>query len=98
MRLVTGTVDSTTTAGYMPGAAPITVSVTVDGDGTMVGAQVVGGPGAGKRIDTLATAIWAGLGAEDFAMADLSYAPPFSGVWDPVAIAARRAGEAAARS
>jgi NADPH-dependent 2,4-dienoyl-CoA reductase/sulfur reductase-like enzyme len=98
MRLVTGTVESTTTAGYMPGAAPLTVAVTVDGAGTMVGGQIVGGPGAGKRIDTLATAIWAGLGAEDFAMADLSYAPPFSGVWDPVAIAARRAGEAVTRS
>jgi hypothetical protein len=30
-------------------------------------------------------------------MADLAYAPPFSSVWDPVQIAARRAAEAARR-
>jgi pyruvate/2-oxoglutarate dehydrogenase complex dihydrolipoamide dehydrogenase (E3) component len=57
-------------------------------DGVLLGAQVVGGPGAGKRIDVLATAIWAGMTAEDLSMSDLSYAPPFSPVWDPVALAA----------
>jgi NADPH-dependent 2,4-dienoyl-CoA reductase/sulfur reductase-like enzyme len=92
-----GTVESSTTAGYMPESAPMTVAVTVDADGTIVGGQIVGGRGAGKRIDTLATAIWAGLGGHDFSMADLSYAPPFSGTWDPVTIAARRAADAAAR-
>jgi hypothetical protein len=29
----------------------------------------------------------------DLAMTDLGYAPPFSSVWDPVQIAARRAAE-----
>jgi len=92
-----GRVESTTTAGYMPEAAAMTVAVTVDHDGVMVGGQIVGGRTAGKRIDTLATAIWARMRGHDFAMADLSYAPPFSGTWDPVAIAARRAADAAAR-
>lgn len=92
-----GTVESSTTAGYMPDAADMTVAVTVDADGTMVGGQIVGGRGAGKRIDTVATAVWAGMSGHDFAMADLSYAPPFSGTWDPVMIAARRAADAAAR-
>jgi hypothetical protein len=50
---------------------------------------VVGGPGSGKRIDVLATAIWAGLTAEDLAGTDLSYAPPFSPTYDPVVVAAR---------
>ena len=46
----------------------------------------------GERIDVLATAIWAGLTAEGFAGSDLSCAPPFSPVYDPVAVAARVAG------
>ncbi len=93
-----GTVDSSTTAGYMPGKQSMTVTVTVSADGTLLGGQIVGGRGAGKRIDTLATAIWAGMNGHDFAMADLSYAPPFSGTWDPVAIAARRAADTAAKA
>ena len=46
--------------------------------------------GVGKRIDTVATAIWAGLTADDVIDLDLAYAPPFSPVWDPVDIAARQ--------
>jgi NADPH-dependent 2,4-dienoyl-CoA reductase/sulfur reductase-like enzyme len=89
----TETIEGTTRAGYHPGAAPITVEpVSGSGSGQLLGAQVVGGPGAGKRIDVLATAIWAGLTAEEFAGSDLSYAPPFSPVYDPVAVAARVAG------
>jgi hypothetical protein len=49
----------------------------------------VGGPGSGKRIDVLATAIWAGMTAEQLAGSDLSYAPPFSPTYDPVVVAAR---------
>lgn len=80
---------SRTRAGYYPGGSPITVKLSVrSDDGVLVGAQVVGGPGSGKRIDALATAIWAGMTVDDLAMADLSYAPPFSPVWDPVVFAA----------
>jgi hypothetical protein len=35
------------------------------------------------------------MSAEEFASLDLAYAPPFSPVWDPVLIAARKAAEAA---
>jgi NADPH-dependent 2,4-dienoyl-CoA reductase/sulfur reductase-like enzyme len=63
--------------------------ISETGSGRLLGAQVVGGPGSGKRIDVLATAIWAGLTAEDLAGCDLSYAPPFSPVYDPVVVAAR---------
>ena len=59
------------------------------GSGRLLGAQIVGGPGSGKRIDVLATAIWGGLTAEEFAGSDLSYAPPFSPTYDPVIVAAR---------
>ena len=61
----------------------------------LLGAQIIGGPGAGKRIDTVATALWSEMTASDLAMADLSYSPPFSGVWDPVNIAARKVAAAA---
>jgi NADPH-dependent 2,4-dienoyl-CoA reductase/sulfur reductase-like enzyme len=94
-----GTVESTTTSGYMPGAGLMTVKVLAErGTGRLLGAQIVGdGPGAGKRIDTCALALWNGMSADDLAMSDLAYAPPFSPVWDPVQIAARRAAQAAAR-
>ena len=63
--------------------------VVEQGSGQLLGAQVVGGPGSAKRIDVPATAIWGGMTAEDLAGSDLSYAPPFSPVYDPVAVAAR---------
>ena len=86
----TETIEGTTRAGYYPGTEQITVKLLSDaGSGLLLGAQIVGGPGSGKRIDVLATAIWAGLTAEGFAGSDLSYAPPFSPVYDPVIVAAR---------
>ncbi|MET0763400.1 MAG: FAD-dependent oxidoreductase [Blastococcus sp.] len=86
----TETIDATTRAGYFPGAAPITIKlITERGSGLLLGAQIVGGPGSGKRIDVLATAIWAGMTAEELAGTDLSYAPPFSPTYDPVVVAAR---------
>ncbi|NND85340.1 MAG: FAD-dependent oxidoreductase [Acidimicrobiia bacterium] len=91
-----GMVESSTIAGYMPGAASMTIKALCElGTGRILGGQIVGGHGAGKRIDTFAVAIWGGLGGHDLAMADLSYAPPFSGVWEPVMIAARRAADRA---
>jgi NADPH-dependent 2,4-dienoyl-CoA reductase/sulfur reductase-like enzyme len=69
---VTAHVDSTTRAGYFPGAKPIRV----------------------KRIDVLATAIWNEMSVDEVLALDLSYAPPFAPVWDPVLIAARKAFEA----
>jgi NADPH-dependent 2,4-dienoyl-CoA reductase/sulfur reductase-like enzyme len=83
-------IEATTRAGYFPGAAPITIKlITERGSGLLLGAQIVGGPGSGKRIDVLATAIWAGMTAEELAGTDLSYAPPFSPTYDPVVVAAR---------
>ncbi|SEP02223.1 FAD-dependent oxidoreductase [Trujillonella endophytica] len=84
------TISATTRAGYYPGAEEITVKLISErGSGALLGAQIVGGPGSGKRIDVFATAIWAGLTAEELAGSDLSYAPPFSPTYDPVLVAAR---------
>ncbi len=89
---VTVSVDSTVRAGYFPDAEPITVKLVVEkGSGRLLGGQIVGGPGAAKRIDVLATALYAELTVADLLHVDLSYAPPFSPVWDPVQAAARRA-------
>jgi NADPH-dependent 2,4-dienoyl-CoA reductase/sulfur reductase-like enzyme len=94
-RWLTVSVDSTTRAGYYPDAQPITVKMIAERrTGRLLGAQVVGREGAAKRIDTLAVALWNRMTVEDVAMLDLGYAPPFSPVWDPVLIAARKAADA----
>jgi NADPH-dependent 2,4-dienoyl-CoA reductase/sulfur reductase-like enzyme len=86
--------ESTTRAGYFPGAAPVTVKMVVErGTARLLGAQIVGGEGAAKRIDALALAVWNAMTVEELLAADLSYAPPYSPVWDPVVAAARRAAE-----
>ncbi len=86
------TIASSTRSGYYPGSGKITVKVISEtGSGRLLGAQIVGAPGSGKRIDTLATAITAHMTAADVEYLDLSYAPPFSPVWDPTQIAARKA-------
>jgi NADPH-dependent 2,4-dienoyl-CoA reductase/sulfur reductase-like enzyme len=86
----TEVIEGTTRAGYYPGAEDIAIKVLTErGSGLLVGAQIVGGPGSAKRIDVLATAIWAGMTAEELAGSDLSYAPPFSPTYDPVLVAAR---------
>lgn len=87
---VWSTIDATTHAGYLPDAAPMTVKLAAErGTGRVLGAQIVGGPGAGKRIDVVATALHAGLGVHDLIDLDLAYVPPLSSVWDPIAVAAR---------
>jgi len=86
--------ESTTRAGYYPGAAPITIKLIVErGTGRLLGAQIVGKEGAAKRIDALALAVWNAMTVDQLLAADLSYAPPYSPVWDPVVAAARRAAE-----
>jgi len=92
--VVAATIESTSRAGYYPGAAPLKVKVVADRPGgRMVGAQIVGAEGAAKRIDVLATAIWNRMTVDEVASLDLSYAPPFSPVWDPVLIAARKVAD-----
>jgi NADPH-dependent 2,4-dienoyl-CoA reductase/sulfur reductase-like enzyme len=94
-RWLTVTVDSTTRAGYYPDAAPITVKLVVEQrTGRLLGGQIVGREGAAKRVDVLAVALWNRMTVEEIALLDLGYAPPFSPVWDPVLIAARKAADA----
>ena len=95
---VVGRIESTTRAGYYPGAKPISVKILAQpGGGELLGAQIVGEEGAAKRIDVLATALTARFTVEDLLHLDLSYAPPFAPVWDPVLMAARKAWDAVQR-
>jgi NADPH-dependent 2,4-dienoyl-CoA reductase/sulfur reductase-like enzyme len=84
------TVDATTRAGYMPEPDGLTVKLLGERrTGRLLGGQLVGGPGAAKRVDAVAVALAGRMTAEDLMMADLGYAPPFSSTWDPVQVAAR---------
>ena len=51
----------------------------------------VGGVGAAKRIDVVAACITAGFDVHQILDIDFGYAPPMSPLWDPIAVAARRA-------
>ena len=91
---LTTVVESTTRAGYYPGAKPMQTKVIAEKrSGRLLGAQIVGEEGAGKRIDVLAVALWNAMPVGEMSGLDLSYAPPFSPVWDPVLIAVRKAAE-----
>jgi hypothetical protein len=61
------------------------------GTGRLLGTQLVGREGSGKRVDVCAVALWNEMTVEEMIGLDLSYAPPFSPVWDPVLVAARKA-------
>jgi NADPH-dependent 2,4-dienoyl-CoA reductase/sulfur reductase-like enzyme len=88
---VEASVEGESRAGYLPERKKITIKALAEaGTGRMLGAQIVGQEGTAKRIDVLATAIQAGLTAEDVVELDLGYAPPFGPVWDPVHSVARR--------
>ncbi|MEU8826570.1 FAD-dependent oxidoreductase [Streptomyces sp. NPDC048636] len=92
LRFVTVTAESTSRAGYYPGARPMTVKMLAERrTGRLLGTQIVGREGAGKRVDTAAVALTAGMTVDQVAALDLGYAPPFSPVWDPVQVAARQA-------
>jgi NADPH-dependent 2,4-dienoyl-CoA reductase/sulfur reductase-like enzyme/rhodanese-related sulfurtransferase len=72
-------------ASYYPGATRMAAKLIFDpGDGTILGAQIVGRNGVDKRIDVIATAMAAGMTAGRLADLELAYAPPFSSAKDPV--------------
>jgi NADPH-dependent 2,4-dienoyl-CoA reductase/sulfur reductase-like enzyme len=75
-----------------PGGSRLSVKLIFDGrSGRLLGAQMIGREGAAKRIDTVAAAIHAGMTIRDLAQVDMSYAPPFAPVWDPLLVAATQA-------
>jgi NADPH-dependent 2,4-dienoyl-CoA reductase/sulfur reductase-like enzyme len=88
-------VKHTTRAGYYPGSGPIWVKLVADpSSGRILGGQIVGVEGAAKRIDVLAACVWTGVAVDELALMDLSYAPPYSPVYDPLLIAGRATARA----
>ncbi|MEY7977988.1 FAD-dependent oxidoreductase [Streptomyces pilosus] len=92
LRFESVTIESTSRAGYYPDASPMTVKMLAElRTGRLLGVQIVGREGAGKRVDIAAVALTAGMTVDGMTALDLGYAPPFSPVWDPVLVAARKA-------
>lgn len=87
---VTAQIESTVVASYYDKKKMTVKLVAEKNTGRLLGAQIVGSLGAAKRIDVVATSIFSKLTAKDLMLMDLSYAPPFSPVWDPLQIAARK--------
>jgi len=72
-------------ATYYPDATPLIIKLTIEKQtGLLLGAQAIGRNGVDKRIDVLATAIYAHMTVFDLENLDLAYAPPFSSAKDPV--------------
>lgn len=72
-------------AGYFPGAERISLKVLFDPtSGKLLGAQAVGKDGADKRIDIIATAIYAGLSVNDLMNLELAYSPQFGSAKDAI--------------
>lgn len=77
-----------TTPGFYPDPKDIFLEIYYEPKkGTVLGAQMIGEKGVDKRVDVLATAIYAKLTIYDLPRLDLAYAPPFSPAKDPVVVA-----------
>ena len=72
-------------AAYYPGAETMRLKLIVDAHSDKIlGAQGVGGSGVDKRIDVIATAMFAGLTASTLAQLELAYDPQHGSAKDPV--------------
>lgn len=86
---ISNVVEQNSRAHYYPGGSKIRIKLIAEmNTGRILGAEMVGREGISKRIDVFATAIAAKMTVEDIGDLDLSYAPPFAPVWDPILIAA----------
>ncbi|AEA46644.1 FAD-dependent oxidoreductase [Archaeoglobus veneficus] len=71
------------------GSGEIWLKMVVDENKRLLGVQAVG-KSVFPRINAAAIAIQNGLTTKDVFFSDLPYAPPFSPVWDPLIVAARK--------
>jgi NADPH-dependent 2,4-dienoyl-CoA reductase/sulfur reductase-like enzyme len=87
------TITSTSRAKYFHGS-PILLKLIWDRPmARLLGCQMAGEEGIAKRIDVAAMALHARMRVPDMLHLDLSYAPPFAPVWDPILIAANEANK-----
>lgn len=79
-------------AGYYPGAKKLRIKLVYnEKTRELLGGQAIGEAGVDKRIDVLAVAIFNKMKIDDLEDIDLTYAPPYNSVWDPIQRAARKA-------
>lgn len=77
-----------TTPGFYPDQKDIFIEVYYNPETKeLYGAELFGEKGVDKRVDVLATAVYAKLKITDLPKLDLAYAPPFSPAKDPVVVA-----------
>jgi CoA-dependent NAD(P)H sulfur oxidoreductase len=84
-------VDSPTRGEYPGGGTMRVVLFFEKGSGLLLGGQIVGDDVVAKRLDVLACAIYKQMTVFELGELDLSYAPPYSPVWDPILVAANLA-------
>jgi NADPH-dependent 2,4-dienoyl-CoA reductase/sulfur reductase-like enzyme len=78
-------------AGYMRDPGRVHVKMLAErGTGRLLGAQLMGTGNVAKRIDVAAVWCQLGVAVQDAQLFDLSYAPPFGGVWDLLQVGARK--------
>ncbi len=87
-------VSSTSRGRHYPNGKPIFVKLIYDHRSRrLLGGHLVGEEGAALRVNTIAAALAGRLTIDDLERLDLMYTPPFSPLWDPITLAARRAGK-----
>lgn len=81
----------TAKASYLPDPGEVHVKMLAEqGTGRVLGAQMVGSGNVAKRIDVAATWCQLGVTVQQAQFLDLSYSPPFGGVWDLLQVGARK--------
>jgi pyruvate/2-oxoglutarate dehydrogenase complex dihydrolipoamide dehydrogenase (E3) component len=84
----TGKIKGTDTASWYPNAKELVLKIIVDKNSErVIGAQAVG-PRAADKINVIATAIKAGMTAEDISQLELAYCPSVSDAYDIITAAA----------
>lgn len=89
--VVAATITAPDRVHSYPGAGDVIVKLVAEkGTGRLLGAQIAGRDplAVSGRIDVVAAALFNQMGVDEFGHLDLSYAPPFAPVWDPLLVAA----------
>lgn len=85
----TTTITANSRVAAYPGNERLTITLIADKTtGRVLGAEMAGKDGVAKRIDVIAAALHNHMTVDALSQLDLSYAPPFAPVWDPVLVAA----------
>lgn len=83
--------NARTHAGYYPGSETMTIKILYhQNTRELLGGEIIGKDGVDKRIDVLAVALFNKMTVDDLVDLDLSYAPPYNSVWDPLQQIARK--------